>query len=238
MQQLRDLRPDVGVVAAYGEILRKDVLALPPLGYLNIHPSLLPLYRGPSPVTAALLAGDDTTGVSVMLLERAMDAGPILAQAMVALDPAARAGPLTGQLFHLGAELLLASLPLYASGDLCPVPQDPSRATFSHLLSKQDGAINWSEPAVVIERRLRAYDPWPGVWTTFQGQQVKIHDLRADTVHLDLLPGTIIAGLPPRIATGNGTIELRRLQPAGKRTMDAADWVRGQRLVPGQRLGD
>src|SRR3954447_15140042 len=171
---LRALRPDVGVVAAYGEILRRVVLEIPPLGYLNIHPSLLPLYRGPAPVAAAIRNGDSAAGVSVILLERAMDAGPILVQATVPLDGSEHTGPLTDRLFELGADLLVKALPLYATGELQPTTQDHDRATFTKMLTRDDGRLDWSLPAVELERAVRAFDPWPGTWTTLDGQPLKI----------------------------------------------------------------
>src|SRR5262245_5301551 len=156
-EQLAALHPDVGVVAAYGEILRKNVLAIPPLGYLNIHPSLLPRHRGPTPVPGAILAGDTETGVTVMLLDAKLDSGPILAQQRVPLLPDARSGELTEALFRIGSALLLESLARYAEGQLTPTPQDDSQATYTKMLKKEDGRIDWSADAVHIERMTRAY---------------------------------------------------------------------------------
>ncbi|HWQ12687.1 MAG TPA: methionyl-tRNA formyltransferase [Roseiflexaceae bacterium] len=242
--QLAALRPDVGVVAAYGEILRKEVLAIPPLGYVNIHPSLLPLYRGPSPVAGAILAGDVETGVSVIRLTAKMDAGPILAQRRVPLAPDARTGPLTAQLFALGAELLVEVLPPYAAGTLVPAPQDHERATYTALLRKEDGAIDWSAPAAHIERMTRAYDPWPGAQTTWRGQPLKIIAARVVTATAagaergEAAPGTLLDGPGgPLVVTGAGLLELLTVQPAGKRPMDAHAWRRGVREIAGARLG-
>lgn len=237
VEQLRALQPDVGVVAAYGEILRQNVLDIPSLGYLNIHPSLLPLYRGPSPVAAAILAGDDMTGVTVMRLERAMDAGPILAQAVVQLAPTARSGPLTDELFTIGSELLVRVLPLYQSGELQALPQDHSRATFSTMLQKADGALDWTLPALVLERKVRAFDPWPGAYTTFNGVQFKIQAAHVEQEHIDALPGTVLSGPTLRVATGSGVLQLDMVQPAGKRAMSGSDWLRGVQEREGLRLG-
>lgn len=239
VETLRRLRPDVGVVAAYGEILRKNVLEIPPLGYLNVHPSLLPRYRGPTPVAAAILNGDDLTGVSIIKLVRAMDAGPILAQATVPLNPSARTGALTDDLFKLGSQLLINILPLYANGELEPQPQDESQATYCKLLSKEDGRIDWAQPADVIERAVRAYDPWPGTFTTWQSQPLKIGAAQVDhDWHGTEAPGTILEGSTLRIATGKGALEVLELQPSGKRMMNAGDWLQGQRELAGQRLGE
>ncbi len=239
VQQLQALQPEVGVVAAYGELLRKNVLEIPLLGYLNVHPSLLPLYRGPTPVAAAILAGDDITGVSIIKLVRAMDAGPILAQATVPLPPDARTGPLTDELFQFGAQLLVGILPLYASGELAPRPQDDSQATYCQLLNKEDGRVDWSQPATAIERAVRAYDPWPGAWTTWQGQMFKIGAARVETGWRGAEPpGTLLPAPTLQVATGSGALELLEVQPAGKRMMPGRDWLRGQHGAVGQSFGE
>ena len=235
--ELRALRPEAGVVAAYGEILRRVVLEIPPLGYLNIHPSLLPLYRGPSPVTAAILAGDSMTGVSVMLLERAMDSGPILAQASVPIEPLARTGSLTEQLFELGSDLLAGVLPLYAAGELQPQPQDHERATITRMLAREDGRVDWTLPAAAIERAVRAYDPWPGAWTIANGQSVKILRASVEAQTGPEPPGTVLDTPGLVVATGEGALQLHEVQPAGRRPMPGVDWKRGQRGISGRRLG-
>lgn len=235
--QLAALAPEAGVVAAYGEILRKAVLAIPPLGYLNVHPSLLPLHRGPTPVAGAILAGEAETGVSIMRLDPGMDSGPILAQAVVPLPRDARAGPLTDELFRLGARLLAEVLPRYARGEVLPQEQDHSRATLTRLLKKEDGGADWGLPALVIERMVRAYDPWPGVSTSWRGQGLR---LLATAVHPewegDAAPGALLGRGPaggPLVATGSGALELLELQPAGKRPMAGAAWLQGLREPAG-----
>lgn len=237
--ELAALRPDAGVVAAYGEILRRDVLAIPPLGYLNIHPSLLPRHRGPTPIAGAILAGDVETGVTVMVLESKMDAGPILAQRRVPMPPDARAGQFTEDLFGIGAALLVDVLARYAAGDLRATPQDHSQATYTRLLQKTDGQINWSDSAIQIERMTRAYDPWPGAWTTWRGQLLKIIAARAQDA-----PGAAPVGaLLDRqdgvwVATGAGVLELLEVQPSGKRRLAAREWRRGMRDIAGARFGE
>jgi methionyl-tRNA formyltransferase len=240
VEHLAAWQPDAGVVAAYGEILRKNVLELPPLGYLNIHPSLLPRYRGPTPVPAAILNGDSETGVTVMLLDAKMDSGPILAQRRVPLAPDARNQPLTNALFTIGADLLVEALAEYAAGALTPMPQDDRQATYCKMLQKSDGVIDWSAPAERIERMTRAYDPWPGAQTTWRGQPLKIIAAR---VHQDWSgaepPGTLL----PRsdglwVATGAGAIELLTVQPAGKREMAAQAWRHGLQHIAGAKLGE
>ncbi len=237
--QLASLRADVGVVAAYGEILRRNVLELPTLGYLNIHPSLLPLYRGPTPVHAAILNGDAETGVTVMRLDARMDSGPILAQERVPLLAGARNGPLTNELFELGSRLLVEALAAYADGSLLPAPQDDTQATYCAMLQKSDGVIDWNASAAQIERMTRAYDPWPGTQTSWQGQPFKIIAARAvPGMPGDSAPGTLL--LRPdsvAVATGDGVLELLTVQPAGKRPLLAAAWRNGLHGTDGARLG-
>jgi methionyl-tRNA formyltransferase len=240
VEQLAALRPDVGVVAAYGEILRKNVLAIPPHGYVNIHPSLLPRHRGPTPVPGAILAGDTETGVTVMLLDAKMDSGPLLAQRRVPLPPDARGGPLTEELFRLGSALLLDTLASYVAGTLAPEPQDDSQASYTRLLKKEDGAIDWGSDAIQIERMTRAYDPWPGAHTSWRGQPFKIIAAR---IHPEWAGGAAPGALLPGpdgvwVATGAGAVELLAVQPSGKRPLAAADWWRGLRETVGARLGE
>jgi methionyl-tRNA formyltransferase len=229
--QLTELAPDLGVVAAYGEILRKKVLAIPPLGYLNVHPSLLPLHRGPTPVTGAILAGDRETGVTVMQLDQGMDSGPILAQATVSLPPDARAGALTEELFDLGARLLVEAMPHFAAGRLVPRVQDHAQATVTRMLRKEDGRIDWNLPAIQIERMTRAYDPWPGTFTLRQDQSLRI--LRAAVTSDSFSqadPGWFVgrsASGNPCIASGGGILELLEVQPSGRRPMPASAWLQG-----------
>jgi methionyl-tRNA formyltransferase len=240
VEQLAALRPDVGVVAAYGEILRKSVLAIPPLGYLNIHPSLLPLHRGPTPVPGAILAGDTETGVTVMLLDAKMDSGPIIAQQRVPLPPDARSDKLTEELFRLGSALLLEALAGYAAGASSPTPQDDSQATYTKMLKKEDGAIDWHASAIQIERMTRAYHPWPGAQTLWRGQPLKIIAAQAHpTWGGDEPPGALL----PRpdsiwVATGAGALELLIVQPSGKRPLAAAEWRRGLREIAGAKFGE
>lgn len=239
-EQIAAWRPDAGVVAAYGEILRKHVLSLPPLGYLNIHPSLLPRYRGPTPVHAAILNGDAETGVTVMLLDAKMDSGPILAQQRVPLPPDARNLPLTHQLFELGSQLLLGALAGFAAGSLAPAPQDDAQASYCKMLQKSDGAIDWSAPAEQIERMTRAYDPWPGAQTSWGGQPFKVIAARAEPGWRGAEPpGTLLARAgAAMVACGAGALELLIVQPAGKRPLDAQAWRNGLRGAAPARFGE
>lgn len=235
---LEATRPELAVVAAYGEILRQNVLAIPRLGFLNIHPSLLPRHRGPAPVVGAILAGDDETGVTIMQLDRGMDSGPLLAQQRQPLAPDARAGALTEALFSVGAKLLVDVIPAYAAGELQLQPQDHSQATITKLIRKDDGQIDWALPALQIERMTRAYDPWPGATTSWRGQPLKI--LAAEPLELAAtgqLPGTILPGSELLVATGAGALRLVQVQAAGRRPVQGQEFRRNMQAQPGDRLG-
>lgn len=234
---LAALAPDVGVVAAYGEILRRNVLEIPPAGYLNIHPSLLPRYRGPAPVPAAILAGDATTGVSIIRLVRAMDAGPLVAQQTVALDGTERAGPFTEHMFITGARMICEILPDYLANRIALTEQDEAQATYTSMLTRQDGLIDWHQSAIQIERMVRAYDPWPGAHTLWRGQPFGIQQARIHAEQAAVPPGQVLPGKHCLIATGQGLLELLMVQPAGRRSMPASDWQRGLRNAEDWHLG-
>lgn len=239
LQALRDLAPDVIVVAAYGLILPADVLAVPPHGCINVHASLLPRYRGAAPVAAALLNGDAETGITIMLMDEEMDHGPILAQRSTPIRPDDTRGSLTEHLAVLGADLLMETLPVWLAGDLEPQPQDHAAATYAPMLKKDDGEIDWTQPAARIARMIRAFDPWPGTYTYFGGRLLKL--LRARAIDVDTggtEPGEVIAtdhGLA--VAAGDGAVLLERVQLAGKRAMDSDVFARGQRDFVGSILG-
>ncbi len=242
LAELKTLKPDVIVVAAFGQILPTTVLEVPPFGSLNVHASLLPRWRGAAPVAAALLAGDDTTGVTIMKMDAGLDTGPILSQRSVDIDPQDTRSSLTSRLAQLGAELLRDTLPGWFTGNLEPQPQDDTLATYAHQIKKEQGRIDWNESADDIDRRVRAFHPWPGAFTRWQGKSLKI--LRATAMASwqgekrgDLLPGTVIAGTDdPVVITGRGALRLLEVQLAGKRPMAAADFVRGAREFVGVRL--
>jgi methionyl-tRNA formyltransferase len=228
--QIATLAPDIGVVAAYGEILRKNVLAIPPHGYLNIHPSLLPRHRGPAPITSAILAGDSEVGVSVMQLGSKMDAGPILVQHRQPLNDHDRAGTLTEALFHVGARMLCEVIHPYIDGTLIPTPQDDAQATYIGLLSRDDGRIDWSQSARQIARMNRAYDPWPGTFTTLNDQPLRIITASALDQSQSRPVGCVVdTPHGPAVICGTGLLLLDTIQPAGKSVMAARDWYRGVR---------
>ena len=237
--QLVAWEPDVIVVAAFGQILKQDVLDLPPHGCLNVHASLLPRWRGAAPAPAAILAGDETTGVTIMHMDVGLDTGPILAQRQELIQPDDTRTTLEHRLARLGAELLVETLPAYLAGDLLPQPQPAEGVTYAHQLRKEDGRLNWSLSAVELDRQVRAFTPWPGAFTTWRGQRLKV--LRAAPLpgwRGDAPAGTPLAlvdGLA--IATGEGALRLEEVQLAGKRPADIAAFLRGQRDFVGSHLG-
>lgn len=239
VEKLRSLSPTVIVVAAFGQILKTDVLTIPPRGCVNVHASLLPRWRGAAPIPAAILAGDEETGVTIMLMDEGMDTGPILAQTAIPIRPDDTTGSLGERLSVLGAELLLATLPAWLAGEIQPRPQDDAQATVCKLLRKEDGQLDWSLPAVELERRVRAYNPWPGAYTMWRGRQLKI--LRAAALpewRGPQTPGQVIS-LPEGagVSTGRGALLLLEVQMAGRRAMGIRDFMRGQREFVGSRLG-
>ena len=238
--QLAALKPDVIVVASYGQFLKKNLLAVPRLGTINVHPSLLPKYRGASPIQWALANGDTETGVSVLYVTPKMDAGDILAQEKFAIAPGDTFCTLEPKLAALGAELLVRVLDQFRAGRTQGAPQDERQVTLARKLAKEDGGVDWSLPAETIRNRLRGFAPWPGAYTTLPGGiLLKIHEVRVEAGAAGVAPGTILeaAGAGPLVATGAGGLRLLQVQPAGKKPMPGADFLRGHRLGAGDRLG-
>ncbi|MFQ5987725.1 MAG: methionyl-tRNA formyltransferase [Dehalococcoidia bacterium] len=238
---LARLRPDVIVVAAFGRILPGEVLAMPPFGCINLHPSLLPRHRGPSPVQGAILAGDDWTGVTMMLMDEGVDSGPILSQRKVAIEPQDTTESLTKELAQVAAQLLEETLPLWLSHSLSPRPQGEEGATYTKLFSKEEGEIDWHLGAVEIWRRVRAFHPWPGCYTRWQGKILKILDATPIAGGRDLEPGRVIAVAPGQgaalgVETGEGVLGLLRIQLEGRRAMTVEEFLRGQRGFLGALL--
>ncbi len=231
-ERLANESPDLIVVVSYGELLRKSLLDLPKHGCLNVHPSLLPRYRGASPIPAAILAGDAETGVSIMRLTRRMDAGPILAQRRSPLDGTETTGALTRRLAEESGLLLPGTITGWVFGEIDELPQHEDDATYTRELRKADGQVDWREPAVQIERFVRAMNPWPMAWTTLAGERLTIHSVRVGSdAHRSERPGAIeLEQEMVRVQTGDGIIDLERIQPAGKKPLSALDWARGARL--------
>ncbi len=238
---LRAWEPDLIVVAAYGRILSSTVLALPTVAPINVHASLLPRHRGASPIAAALLAGDTTTGVTIMLMAQEMDAGDILLQQTVAIAPDDTTGTLTARLAEVGGRALAEAVACLRTDGLEPQPQDPAAVTFAPRLTKDDGRVRWSEPAVVIERKIRAFTPWPSAFTTLAGRTLKLVRARVAPTRpaAGVAPGTVIAlGDAISVATGDGALDVVTVQAEGKRALDARAFVAGARLAVGTRLDD
>jgi methionyl-tRNA formyltransferase len=222
---------DVAVVVAYGQLLRPDVLAVPRHGFVNLHFSLLPRWRGAAPVAAAILAGDVETGVTLMLMDEGLDTGAILADRAVSLDGGETAGALTAHLSAVGAALLTGSLQRYVAGELSPVEQNDALATRAPKLVPDDGRVTVVTPAAMAARLVRALRPRPGAWTVADGERLKL--VTAAPTDRAVVPGTIAAdGEGVLLGLADGALELRAVQPAGKPVMAAADWMNGRRNAP------
>ena len=233
---IKALQPDLIVVAAYGLILPQSVLDIPARGCINVHASLLPRYRGASPIASALLAGEQETGITLMLMEAGLDTGPILAQRAIPIEAADNSGLLEAKLSRLGADLLADTLPHWLAGSIVPQPQDDSLATTTRMIKKEDGHIKWSEKAICIVRRIKAFTPWPGAFTTWNGQPLKL--LSALPREHCAAPGRVVkSGGAVLIGTGEGSVEIAQLQAAGKRAMSAAEFVRGHPEFIDSHLG-
>lgn len=233
-------QPDLFVVASYGEILPKEVLDIPKHGVLNVHPSLLPKYRGPSPVHTAILNGDKNTGVTIMLLDEKMDHGPILDQREFPMNND-QFPILRDKLAELGAELLIETIPEWIEGKVKPVPQDDSKATYTKIFTKEDGKIDWNKPAQEIEQQVRAFDPWPGTFTIFEGKTLKI--LKALVLSGELSPTKFSAGTAfltddkkLGIQCGEDALLIEEVQLEGKKPTSSKDFLLGHKDIIGATL--
>lgn len=229
------------MVAAYGRFLPTAVLELPPHGCLNLHPSLLPRHRGPSPVATAILDGDETTGVSLMLLDEGMDTGPVAATAEMPLRGSETAGELTGTLFDMGGALLQENLVPWVGGQLSATPQDERLATITRKLERADGLVDWSQSAETIARKCRAFDPWPGIHTHWNGRMLKLLSVIHDPGAPDSpgVAGQVLGPEPSgglRVATGQGILSLNQVQIEGSRAASGYDFVNGHPNIIGSQL--
>lgn len=241
MERLKSWEPDAFLVFAYGQYIPTRVVDFPRCGSINIHPSLLPHYRGASPIQSALAAGEEITGVSIIRVAREMDAGPILAQQQITVEPFDTSATLAPRLAEAGARLAVCVLDSLAAGNSHEIPQDSSLATHCQKLSKEDGCVDWSLPARVLHNRVRAFDPWPGVWFPWSGcadGPLKIWKTRVEDARPSVSPGTVLDISPegPLIACGDGALRLLELQPPGKSRMSAADFLRGYPMSAGEGL--
>lgn len=239
--RLASLHPDLIVVAAYGLLLPKAVLDIPPLGCLNVHPSLLPKYRGASPIVGAILAGEEVTGVTIMLMDPGMDTGPTLVQEPVAIEPNETAGALTFRLAKVAAELLEKTLPKWVGGEISPQPQDHQAATVTRPVTKEDGEIDWHLSAREIWWQVRAYHPWPNCYTRWRERLLKVLEAVPLVESSGAEPGTVVSlpkGGPTQVAvqTGHGLLGLISVQLEGKRPLLGEEFIRGQRGFIGSHL--
>ncbi len=241
---LAALAPDLIVVAAYGLILPQAVLDLPRYGCINVHGSLLPRHRGAAPVAAAILAGDVEAGISIMLMDAGVDTGPVLSSASIPIAADDTTGTLTKKLANVGAELLLVTLPTWLVGEFTPQPQSAEDATFCPRIEKEQGRIDWREPAEVIARKVRAYQPWPTAYTTWNGQRLKVLRAWAEQggggagESGSRGAGVVIAGAGGKVGvmTGEGVLWLEEVQIAGKRALPIAAFLQGARGFIGSAL--
>ena len=237
---LAELKPDVIVVCAFGQILPQSVLDIPPYGCVNVHPSLLPKFRGASPVAAAILAGDEFTGVSIMLQEAGLDTGPVLARAAIPVTRQDNTGTLTEKLSLVGAHLLQEALSGWLRQEIAPQPQNEAEATYFPRITKEEGEIDWRLPAVEIWRRVRAFNPWPGCYTSWQGKQFKIIEAEPVTGGKNVKTGQVVAldreGAAFGVKAGSGILGVLKVQMEGKKAMSAGEFLRGQREFIGAVL--
>ena len=240
VSQLAALQPDVVVVASYGQFLKKNLLAVPRIGTINVHPSLLPKYRGASPIQWALANGETETGVSVLYVTPKMDAGDLLAQERFSIAPEDTFATLEPKLAAKGAELLRQVLDKFRTGRTQGIPQDESQATFACKLTKEDGRVDWNRPAEAIRNRLRGFAPWPGAYAFLPGGSLlKIHEAKVEAYGGGAAPGTILeaSGTGPLVAAGADALRLTNVQPAGKKAMPGAAFLCGHRLRAGEQMG-
>lgn len=230
MQKLQAWKPEIIVVAAFGQILQKDILDLPRYGCINVHASLLPRWRGAAPINAAILAGDEETGVTIMQMDVGLDTGPMLAKRSIRLKPDDTTGSALQALSTLGADLLLETLPEYISGKLIAVPQPAEGATYAPMLKKEDGLLEFTRPAIELERRVRAMNPWPGAWFEWNGNPLKV--LRtsgvSDVKGLEIGSRFTVEGRPA-VQSAEGALILDEVQPAGKKIMAGKSFLAGAR---------
>ncbi len=242
IERLTDLKADAFVVVAYGRILPAEILQVPQMGVVNIHPSLLPKYRGPSPVVTAILEGDNTVGVTIMLLDEGMDTGPILAQSTpMQLSGTEKGAELQDALFKEGASMLPDVLKGLQEGTLAAEPQDDTKASVTRLIDRSDGEIDWASPAERIDRMIRAYDPWPGTFTSWNGKGLKVLDAQISSA--SAFGAAVGAGVVVidegrvNVGTGSALIELKKVQLEGRQAIAAADFLMGQSDFDGATLG-
>lgn len=235
---LREQNPDICTLAAYGRLLKQPILDIPGTGWLNVHPSLLPRYRGPSPIQTALLNGDEATGVTIMRLTLEMDAGDILLQEATPIQPEENALELTQRLALLGARLLVEGMSLVAAGQAQFRPQQADETVYCKMFEKQHGQIHWNQSARTIHNQVRACVPWPMAHCLYQGQVCRIHRSAVLDLPHSVTPGTVTQVEKDRvcIATGEGQLAILQFQLPGKKVMSMTDFLRGHPIAPGEQF--
>ena len=228
MEQLRAWAPDLIVVAAFGQLLRKDVLELPRFGCINVHASLLPRWRGAAPINAAILAGDEETGITIMQMDPGLDTGPMLAKRSTHLTPDDTAGSVFERLSQLGGDLLIETLPAYLAGELIPQPQPEDGMTYAPMLKKEEGKLDFARDAYELERRIRAFNPWPGAYLDFDGAPLKVHRAHVEAGMVEAGKRLIVRN-QPAVGAGSGLLVLDEVQPAGKKSMSGRSFLSGAR---------
>jgi len=238
--QLKALAPDVMITAAFGQILTQKILDIPARGTVNVHASLLPKYRGSAPINWCILNGESEAGVTLMLTDIGIDTGDMIASAAVPVGELETAGELTARLSELGAKLLAEKLPEYLAGRLEPVPQDESKASYVPMLEKAMGEVDWTNPAPIIARQVRGFNPWPCAYTDMPGGRLKLYLARPVEATSDVPPGTVIASGPKEglwVRCGEGALEILELQAPGGKRMTAKAYLAGKKIPVGTRLG-
>lgn len=227
MEQLHKWNPELIVVAAFGQILKKDVLDLPKYGCINVHASLLPRWRGAAPINAAILAGDEEIGVTIMKMDVGLDTGPMLSKRSIRHTPDLTTGSAIQALSQLGANLLIEILPDYLSGKLIPQPQPEEGSTYAPMLKKEDGLLDFTQPAVELERRVRAMNPWPGAWFEWNGNVLKVGRAFVSDAKRSKVGSRFTVEGRPAVTTGYGALLLDEVQPAGKKMMPGKSFLAG-----------
>jgi methionyl-tRNA formyltransferase len=237
LARLRELDPELSVVAAFGEILTDEVLALPTHGSINVHASLLPELRGAAPVNWAIIRGLEHSGITIMRMVRELDAGPVLYRVAVELAPDLTAGELYEMLSEIGATALVEALAQLEAGTLREEPQVHEHATYAPKMSRDGARLDWRLPAAELDRRIRGCDPWPGAWTTLANRPLQVFGPELDSTETAGAPGTVLVADARQgliVATGSGAIRVRQVKPAGRARMDAEAWIQGRGVEEGQ----
>lgn len=238
LARLREIAPDCCPVVAYGALLPKAALEIPTHGWVNLHFSLLPAWRGAAPVQHSILAGDDMTGASTFQIEEGLDSGPVYGVLTEHIRPTDTSGDLLTRLAFAGSGLLAATMDGIEDGTLKAVPQPADGITLAPKISVEDARIDWAAPALRVDRVVRGCAPAPGAWTTFRGERLKVMSVALDPARTELAPGEIAAAKNSlHVGTGSHAVRLQWVQPQGKKPMQAADWARGVRIAPGEKLG-